>query len=252
MEVTQMGVSNEILGHAGPDLLDGNPQSNELGLKGRSGYGLLPPRCPTNRCRSNEDHIAHRRALSRSSSRSQNQNRAERAIKFVKAKCKYIMRKAPKRLWPYGLPMAVILCNHQARKWLQWKCPEERRSGVTPDISHLRYGFYSPALAATNAKFPDDGEEFVRLLGPAESTGDALTYYCLHENGAVVARSVFRIIDESEVQSHRTHCWHSDTFLCSTSSLTNQRTRAHHSSNPTNEITNNWEFTYSQPIGSIP
>eukprot|EP00968_Pinguiococcus_pyrenoidosus_P024760 scaffold5036_cov155-Pinguiococcus_pyrenoidosus.AAC.2 len=49
-----------------------------------------------------------------------------------------------------------------------------------------------------------------------------------------------------------THCWHSDIFLCSTSSLTNQRTRAHHSSNPTNEITHNWEFTYSQPIGSIP
>ena len=87
--------------------------------------------------------------------------------------------------------------NHLASRKLNWRTPEEKVSGETPDISMFRFHFwqeveyYNPKL-----KQPSNGWLPARFLGIAWDSGDSMTYYVepTHKKGrpSVLVRSNVR------------------------------------------------------------
>ncbi|MEL7338899.1 MAG: hypothetical protein AAGM67_00330, partial [Bacteroidota bacterium] len=108
------------------------------------------------------------------------QNRAERAIQHLKAIGVQLMKFAPSNLWCFAIQCAAAISNVQARKFLNWRTPYEKRWGTTPDISHLQLKFYDKVwYYAPEMNFPEAREKLGRILGPAVNTGDALCFHIL-------------------------------------------------------------------------
>ena len=90
--------------------------------------------------------------------------------------------------------------NHLASRKLNWRTPEEKLTGNTPDISVFRFHFwqrveyYDPTV-----KQPNDGWVAARFLGIAWDSGDIMTYYVEPENQtgkpSVLVRSTVRARD---------------------------------------------------------
>ena len=93
--------------------------------------------------------------------------------------------------------------NHLASRKLNWRTPEEKISGETPDISVFRFHFweeveyYDPTL-----KQPNDGWIPARFMGIAWDSGDFMTYYVEPQNTrgrpTVLVRSTVRPMRQSD------------------------------------------------------
>ena len=68
--------------------------------------------------------------------------------------------------------------NCLASRKLNWRTPEERLTGITPDISVFRFHFWQEIeYFDTMEKNPHDGWKPGRFLGINECAGDDMTYY---------------------------------------------------------------------------
>lgn len=106
---------------------------------------------------------------------------------------------APVEYWCFALEYLAFVRSCTARHALQWKTPHELMFGDTPDISNIRYPFWSPVWYYTpHNKFPHPKMEPARFIGFAQDTSDNFCYKILTEptNGEdkpqVLTRSVIR------------------------------------------------------------
>ena len=68
--------------------------------------------------------------------------------------------------------------NSLASRKLNWRTPEERLTGNTPDLSVFRFHFWQEIeWYNINAKNPDDGWTPGRFLGINDNAGDSMTYF---------------------------------------------------------------------------
>ena len=87
--------------------------------------------------------------------------------------------------------------NHLASRKLNWRTPEEKLTGHTPDISVFRFHFWQEVeYYDPLAKQPSDGWTPGRFLGIAWDSGDCMTYYIETKNKnhcpVVLVRSTVR------------------------------------------------------------
>ena len=84
-----------------------------------------------------------------------------------------------------------MLLNVVAEPSLNDRTPTEKALGHTPDISpFLHHKFYDPVYYYDDAAtFPNSREKLGHWLGPADTFGDALTYYILTDKLTVLVRS---------------------------------------------------------------
>jgi hypothetical protein len=109
----------------------------------------------------------------------QQQNQAERKIRDMKARVLLTLRKshAPLAFWCYCLQWVADCLNHTAHQHLDWRTPQERLNGMTPDISAFRFTFFEPVwYYEPTAKYPEPNFLPGRFVGIAWNHGDALTY----------------------------------------------------------------------------
>ena len=134
-----------------------------------------------------------------------NQNPAEQRIQDVKCTSLKILNwtGVPGFLWFFCMLYTVMLLNFTALESLGWIMPHQACFGVTPDILVLlQYKFYQPVYYSDRDAFPDSDECLGHWLGVAENKGDTLTYWILADNKQVLARSLVRPVEDSEIN----HC----------------------------------------------
>ena len=71
------------------------------------------------------------------------------------------------------------------------KTPYQVATGHTPDISpFIHHKFYDPIYYYDpDEKFPSTKEQLGKWLGPADNTGDAMTYHILTKQNTIITRS---------------------------------------------------------------
>ena len=126
-----------------------------------------------------------------------NQNRVEGVIREIRKKWYRVMlkKKAPRRLWDYGLRWVCEIMQRTA-SWsgsLEGRTPLEMVTGETPDISeYLDFGFYDWCWYHENAGL---GElKLGRWLGVSHRIGSAMSYWILTDKCEIMSRvSVSRV-----------------------------------------------------------
>ena len=96
--------------------------------------------------------------------------------------------------------------NHLASRKLDWRTPEEKMSGNTPDISMFRFHFWQEVeYYDPTVKQPGDGWTPARFLGIAWDSGDFMTYYLEskspNDRPVVLVRSTVRAKKVEEIPS---------------------------------------------------
>ena len=101
---------------------------------------------------------------------------------------------APSSLWLFCAQWLSSIHNITSKEQLKYRTPYEIRHGDTPDISpYLQFTFYEPVLYLDNQQtFPCSKELPGHFLGVASTSGDALTYTILSDNGEPLVRSMIR------------------------------------------------------------
>ena len=109
----------------------------------------------------------------------QNQNASERKINDVKHRVDYTLfaYQAPIALWCYCMQYVVYCLNLTAWRRLNYRTSTEALTGLTPDISHLKFTFWQKAwYYEYNGKFPPSPWKPCRVIMFADHQGDQFTY----------------------------------------------------------------------------
>ena len=134
----------------------------------------------------------------------QQQNPAElHAIKYLKDHAHVLLDRvgAPAALWFLACLYLAELHNICVDPSLNFRIPQQVRTGVTPDISaHLQFKFYEQVLYLDHEDtWPATKERVGRWVEVAKNIGDALTFWILDEQSKqLLARSVVRPFNQNK------------------------------------------------------
>ena len=125
-----------------------------------------------------------------------NQNYSERKWRDTKRKTEFTLNNtgAPAYAWLAALQYVCFIENHTASEKLGWRTPFEWLHGFTPDITIiLQFMFWEPVYYRVHdERFPDNTERLGRMMGFADTVGNALTYRILTGKGELITRAVLR------------------------------------------------------------
>ena len=131
------------------------------------------------------------------------QNRAEDSIRELKRRWKrrMIKRRAPKRVWDFGMVYEAEILSRISRGHDQ-RTGLERLTGDTCDISEwIDFEFYDLCWYWDN---PNDWDnpKIGRWLGVSHRIGSALCYWVLNEKGNVLARTTVQHVTRDEIANN--------------------------------------------------
>lgn len=132
-----------------------------------------------------------------------NHNFAEGVIREIRKKWFRIMvrKNVPQRLWDYGLQWVCDIqnCTSNSSRGLDGRCPLERITGETVDISeYLDFGFYDWVWYRENAGLGET--KLGRWLGVSHRIGTLMSFWVLTSSGKVLSRTTVQRVTQLETQ----------------------------------------------------
>ena len=134
------------------------------------------------------------------------QNRAEGEIREIKKLTRRALRASdmPSDFWCYAIEWAAHIRSFTAHDslMLNSRTPEERITGVTPDISEfIHFSWAQWVWYRDPNSFPEADVHLGRWLGVAEDVGQAMTYWVLTDKRTIIARSSVAPLSDVDMRS---------------------------------------------------